>query len=469
MNDKDQKQIVVRFPPSPTGQVHIGNVRTLLFNYLYARQNNGKIVFRFEDTDKERSQAAYEQPMLDALRSLGLSWDEGPYRQSERGEIYKKYLHKLVEEGKAYEGEINAQGTGKIIRLKNEARDIIWQDLVKGEIKINTHTFIGEDGNADIVIARSIDDAIYHFTVVVDDWLMGVTHVVRGDDHISSTPRQIMILEALGANIPAYAHLPTIIGEDKKKLSKRNGTTSLQMFLDLGYTKEAMVNYLAFLGWNPGDEREFFTIDELVKEFKLEKCQKSPAQFDFKKLDNINKHYLDEYSESEYLQYIYDYLQSDLDSENSIHDTEFLEDKNKFDKIILTVMRERINKASEILDLINLGEINCFYTNLYNQELANFDKSKLLFKTQSETEMKELLNKVKSRIEESVELKSEENWTVENLKNLIFDWAGEYGRGNVMHPLRVSLSLLDKSPDPFTIMSVLGREESLRRLDLFLK
>jgi glutamyl-tRNA synthetase len=302
---KNDSGIVVRFPPSPTGEIHIGNMRTLLFNYLFARKHGGKIVFRFEDTDKERSRKEFEQGMIDGLRTLGLDFDEGPYRQTERVEIYRKYLHLLVEKGLAYEAEQNTAGTGKVIRIKNNEKDIIWNDLVKGEIIINTHTFKDESGNPDLVIARSIDDAIYHFTVVVDDWLMGVTHVIRGDDHTTSTPRQIMIIEALQKLeellheddivmpvVPTYAHLPTIVGEDKKKLSKRNGVTALKSFLDLGYLPETMVNYLALLGWNPGDEREFFTLEELVKEFSFERCQKSPAQFDFKKLDNINKHYL---------------------------------------------------------------------------------------------------------------------------------------------------------------------------------
>lgn len=441
-NADSSKQIVVRFPPSPTGEIHIGNVRTLLFNFLFARQNNGKIVFRFEDTDKERSSLDYEKPMLHALDTLGLSWDEGPYRQSERGEIYKKYLHELVEKGLAYEGEVNAAGTGKIVRLKNIERDISWNDLVKGPITINTHTFADESGNADIIIARSVDDAIYHFTVVVDDWLMGVTHVIRGDDHITSTPRQIMILEALGAPVPQYAHLPTIVGEDRKKLSKRNGTTSLQSFFDLGYLPQTMVNYLALLGWNPGDDREFFTMQELVKEFTFDKCQVSPAQFDFKKLDSINKHYLDMLPSAEYIEAVMKYFpHHELDE--------------KIKKIILLVIRERINKYSEIESLKNSGEFDFYYS------APTISAEKIIFKDQVVHEAQANLKVVHQMIEKI----EDENWTVESLKNLLWDWSATIGRGKVLHPLRMCLSGRDKSPDPFTIMSILGKAESLKRID----
>lgn len=455
--------IVVRFPPSPTGEIHIGNVRTLLFNYFFARQNNGKVVFRFEDTDKERSQAAFEEPMLKALQNLGLDWDEGPYRQSERTEIYRKYLHQLVDDGKAYLAEDNAQGTGKVVRLRNLEREIVWQDLVKGEIKINTHTFKDESGNPDIIIARSVDDAIYHFTVVVDDWLMGVTHVVRGDDHVTSTPRQIMIFEALGAPVPTFGHLPTIIGEDRKKLSKRNGTTSLQAFFDLGYLKETMVNYLALLGWNPGDEREFFSMEELIKEFSFERCQKSPAQFDFKKLDHINRHYLDLLTEEEYLKYMWNSIDSHIKWENSVRDERIFADKDLMDKIIMNVVRERVSKGAEFIDLINSGELNPYFDFTYAKDLESFDAVKLRFKTQTDDEVKIVLKQVVEKLENF-----DGQWTAEDLKTLLFDWAASVGRGQVLHPLRVVLTLKEKSPDPFTVMGILGEEESLMRIKKFI-
>lgn len=481
MNEKtSNKQIVVRFPPSPTGEIHIGNVRTLLFNFLFAKKNNGKIVFRFEDTDKERSKKDYEGPMLEALQHLGLTWDEGPFRQSERVEIYRKYLHALVEKGLAYEDVENAQGTGKIIRLKNLEREISWNDMVKGEIKINTHTFKerDEEGNftgdnaADIIIARSIDDPIYHFTVVVDDWLMGVTHVIRGDDHITSTPRQIMILEALQqleniiheenlpeVIIPTYAHLPTIIGADRKKLSKRNGTTSLKAFFDMGYLKETVVNYLALLGWNPGDEREFFTMEELVKEFSLERVQVSPAQFDFKKLDHINKHYLDKLSEDEFVSGVYEAYPTDCrDGIDS--------DKNKFRKIVLKIYRDRVSKFREVYEAGQAGESNMFHTFSYDIDFKTFDLSKLCFKNKEGVQGMDEVKKNLRMVKEKIENISPEKWTAEFLKNEIWDWSATVGRGQILHPLRMIMSLRDKSPDPFIIMDIVGKEESLRRLNL---
>lgn len=488
------KQIVVRFPPSPTGEIHIGNMRTMLFNYLFAKKNNGRIVFRFEDTDKERSKREYEQPMLDAYSNFGLSWDEGPFRQSDRTEIYKKYLKLLVENDLAYEDAENATKTGRIIRLRNIERDIVWDDLVKGVIKINTHSFKERDeaddgkdglgefsgkGSPDIIIARSIDDPIYHFTVVVDDWLMGVTHVIRGDEHITSTPRQIMILEALSklphlavhpereggsfdfdnadseppVIIPQYAHLPLIVGEDKKKLSKRNGTTSLKAFFDMGYLKETMVNYLALLGWNPGDDREFFTLEELVKEFSLERVQVSPAQFDFKKLDNINKFYLTKLTDEEFVAQTLKYFSPE--ELELIHNN--LE-TNK--KIILNVLRERVSKASEVVAAYRNQEVNMFFGMLYEMELKTFDIDKICFKGQTLDEAKENLKLVKEKIGGI----GEADWNAENLKNAIWDWSKEVGRGQVLHPLRMIMSLRDKSPDPFLIMGIIGKKESLKRL-----
>jgi glutamyl-tRNA synthetase len=478
MNNQTKEQMVVRFPPSPTGEIHIGNVRTLLFNYFFARKNNGKIVFRFEDTDKERSKKEYEQPMLDALKSLGLSWDNmgSEYRQSERTEIYRKYLHLLIESGLAYEAEpssaLAAAGkAGKVVRLKNIEREIVWNDLVKGEIKINTHTFKerDEEGNftgenaADIIIARSIDDPIYHFTVVVDDWLMGITHVIRGDDHITSTPRQIMILEALqqldpSVIIPQYAHLPTIIGEDKKKLSKRNGNTSLQKYLDEGYLKETLVNYLAFLGWNPGGERELFSLEELVQEFSLEKCQKSPAQFDILKLNNINKHYLSKLSDEEFFAGVFNLLPDEYKKMEGA-------DLEKFKKIVLKVYRERVSRFQEVMDADASGENNMFFESSYGKDFESFDLNKICFKNK---DGQQTLDEAKSNlklVKEKIENISEDSWTSDNLKNEIWDWSATVGRGQILHPLRMIMSLKEKSPDPFTIMDIIGKVESLKRIN----
>jgi glutamyl-tRNA synthetase len=296
-----QKQIVVRFPPSPTGEWHFGNVRTFVFNYLFAKKNDGKIVMRFEDTDTARNKPGADISQLEILKALGMDFDEGPYYQSQRIEIYKKELHRLIARGKAYEAEMNAAGTGKIIRLKNPGKNISWTDLVKGEISIDTKSFADEEGNIDFVIARSADDPLYHFTVVVDDWLMGVTHVLRGEDHTTSTPRQILILEALGAEVPEYGHFPTILGENKKKLGKRNGAIPVREYLENGYLPDALLNAISLLGWNPGGEQEIFTRQELIEKFSLNRVQQSAAVFTGDKLDHINKEHIKFLSDNEFI------------------------------------------------------------------------------------------------------------------------------------------------------------------------
>src|SRR3989338_10065153 len=260
MQDKNQK-IITRFPPSPTGPLHIGNVRTALFNYFFARQNGGQFIVRVEDTDKVRSKKEYELGMLDSLKWLGLSRDGQLWHQSERVEIYKKYLRKLIDEGKAYVSQDTEGDNKEVIRFKNPNKVITFTDLVRGEISFDTSDL------KDFVIARNVDDPLYHLTVVVDDHEVGVTHIIRGDDGISNTPRQILLQEAIGATRPQYAHVPLILAPDKSKMSARHGATSLRDFRAKGYLPEAIINYLALLGWNPGTDQEIFTIAELIEEF----------------------------------------------------------------------------------------------------------------------------------------------------------------------------------------------------------
>ena len=281
-----QEKIIVRIPPSPTGYFHIGRARTALFNYLYAKKNGGEIVFRLEDTDKERSKKEYEEDIIEALKWLGISYDQGPFRQSERTEIYKSYIQKMLDNGTAYVSEEPEGENKEVIRFKNPNKVITFTDLVRGEISFDTSDL------KDFVIARNINDPLYHLTVVVDDHEMGVTHVIRGDDGISNTPRQILLQEAIGATRPQYAHVPLILAPDKSKMSARHGATSLRDFRALGYLPEAMVNYLALLGWNPGTDKEIFTMKELIEEFDLSKIQKGGAIFDLKKLDWVNKEHI---------------------------------------------------------------------------------------------------------------------------------------------------------------------------------
>ena len=461
-----RKQKVVRFPPSPTGEWHFGTVRTFVHNYLFAKQNGGKIVMRFEDTDKARNKPESYQQQLDVLKRLGLNFDEGPFRQSERTEIYSKYLKKLVEEGKAYEAEENESKTGRVIRLKNVERDIIWNDLVKGEIKINTHSFkerddagnFSEEGNTDLVIARSMNDALYHFTVCVDDYLMGITHVLRGEDHVTSTPRQIIILEALGADIPQYGHLPTVWGEDKQKLSKRKGAKAVREYLDAGYLPDAILNQIALLGWNPGDNQEIFKREDLIKVFSLGRVQKHPAIYEDKKLDFINKGHLKFLSDEEFVQGVINAFPEDC--REGIN-----KNIEKARKIYLKVYRERISKFSEVAEAAKNGENNCFYDFSWNEDFKNFDLQNICFKNKDGMQSLEQAKENLKLVKENIQNIPDPDWTIESLKNIIWDWSGTVGRGQILHPLRMIMSLKEKSPDPFTIMEIVGKEESLRRLN----
>ena len=264
--------------PSPTGNFHVGGARTALFNFLFAKQNNGKFILRIEDTDKERSKKEFEDDIFESLEWLGLKYDEF-YRQSERGEIYRNYVEKMLNNDSVYEAE------DKVIRFRNPNKKIKFNDLVRGEIEFDTTEL------KDFVIAKSVDEPLYHLAVVIDDFESGITHVIRGEDHISNTPRQILIQEAIGAPRPLYAHLPLILAQDRSKLSKRKHgeSVSLDYYRHKGYSRDAIINYLALLGWNPGTEQEIFTLPELINVFDLERVHKGGAIFDEKKLAWVNR------------------------------------------------------------------------------------------------------------------------------------------------------------------------------------
>ena len=277
----------VRFAPSPTGYLHVGGARTALFNWLFARRHGGTFVLRIEDTDTERSSWEMVAGIVEGLRWLGLDWDEGPdvggphapYFQSQRLEIYREHAQRLVDEGKAYADE-------GAIRFRVPAGQTRFDDLVHGPVKFeNEHI-------ENFVILRSDRHPTYHLSVVVDDIDMAITHVVRGDDHVSNTPKQVLLYEAFGRPVPAFAHVPLILGPDKKRLSKRHGATSVMEYPRLGYLPEAMVNFLSLLGWNPGGDQEVFTRDELVALFTLEGISGGNAVFNPEKLDWFNQQHI---------------------------------------------------------------------------------------------------------------------------------------------------------------------------------
>lgn len=328
-------KVRVRFAPSPTGHLHVGNARTALFNWLFARQAGGTMILRVEDTDVARSEARFESQLLDDLKWMGLDWDEGPdlggpyapYRQSDRLAIYREHAERLVSEGKAYlcfcsqeelerdreeklknqlppiySGKCRAldpaeaqrrriSGEAAAIRLRIPEHPIRFHDIVHGDVEFASEVV------SDPIILRSSGIPVYNYVVVVDDALMHITHVIRGDDHLSNTPKQVALYEALGWPVPQFAHLSTILGADRERLSKRHGATSIANFRDMGVLPEALMNYLALLGWAPsGGTREIFTPEELKKEFSLERVTPSPAVFDMEKLYWLNRHYIKESS-----------------------------------------------------------------------------------------------------------------------------------------------------------------------------
>jgi glutamyl-tRNA synthetase len=432
----EDKQIVTRFAPSPTGLLHAGNYRTAVFSYLYARRYGGKFLLRIEDTDKERSKEEYAENILESLAWLSLEFDNADSiaRQSERSAIYKKYLEQLLAEDKAYlsKEEVKKEGDrSEVIRFRNPNKVVSFQDLVRGQISMDTSDL------GDFVIAKSIDEPIFHLAVVVDDFEMGITHIVRGEDHISNTPRQILIQEAIGAPTPKYAHLPLVLAPDRTKLSKRKGALAITEYRDRGYLPDALLNFMAMLGWNPGTEQEIFSKAELVQIFDLAQVQKGGAIFDETKLNWYNREYLRRLSPTEFLTAAEPFL---AEVKKLPHYSDEMLKK------IVPILLERIYTLSELRSMYDSGDIQYYF--------------------EAPAVTKELLKSPEYLADTAALLKqiAPENWTVEGIKSAIWDFATEKGRGLVLWPLRVALSGKEKSPDPFTLAAILGPAETLKRI-----
>lgn len=468
----------VRIAPSPTGYLHLGTIRTALFNYLFAKKEKGSFIVRIEDTDKERSLPIFEQDILDGLKNLGLEWDEGPdkggayspYRQSERKDIYKSYIQKLLDEKRAYwcfctREELEAQkqamlssgvfpkyggvcrhlspeeqeqkrkeGRSGVIRLVVPANvDIEFTDIIRGKISVNSDTM------GDFVIAREVDDPLYNFAVVVDDDQMNITHVIRGEDHISNTPRQILIARALGIVEPKYAHLPLILAPDRTKMSKRKMETSFNEYLKEGYLPEAIINFLALLGWHPEDERELFSLEEIVEEFSLKRVQKAGAIFNTEKLDWFNAEYIKKLPIGILMERMDRYI------------PEHWKENPKLLEKALEVERPRLKKLSEF-------EANARF--FFEQE--SYEPELLLWGDMTKEKAREHLALVVDIVKD-LDIKK---FNQETIESAIAPLAQERGRGDVLWPLRVALSGRKNSPGPFEILWVLGKEESLRRMEI---
>ncbi len=455
-------KVVVRFAPSPTGFLHLGGARTALFNYLFAKKNNGQFILRIEDTDLVRSKKEFEQDIKDSLEWLGLKWDKIFY-QSQRKEIYRKFLEQLLEEGKAFYcnhqkraaddgfsgphfcslrdkcGEKPRFNDRFIIRFKTpRGRDIVFNDIIRGRITVNTETL------GDFAIARSLKEPLYNFAAMIDDWQMKISHIIRGEDHISNTPKQILLYEAFKVEkLPLYAHLPLILGKDYSKMSKRHGDTALHIYKQKGFLPEAIINFLVFLGWNPKNDREIFSLQELEREFILKDVQKKGAIFNLDKLLWFNRNYIRKKNLEELI---------DLTRESFVK-----EYGSKFDLAFLArVIEIERERANTIVDIVKNSH--------YLFRVPHYSRDLLLWKEMDFNDVKRALLYAKELINK---LSNTESDNRDKLKEVFLREAGIFDgdRGRLLWPLRVALSGLKTSASPFEIVYVLGKDESLSRID----
>jgi len=497
------KKVRVRIAPSPTGPLHIGTARSALFNYLFAKKNKGSFILRIEDTDLKRSDLRWIQDIMEELKWLGLDWQEGPdidgkygpYKQSQRLDIYEKYIKILLDENKAYycfcsEEELEAisqeqmargvspRYNGKcanlskeeakklldknkpsVIRFKIENKKINFIDLIRGKVEFNTGLL------GDVIIAKNSKTPLYNFAVVIDDYEMQISHIIRGEDHISNTPKQILMQKALGFDQPIYAHLPLILAPDRTKLSKRYGTISISDYRKQGYLPEALINFMVHLGWNSGTKKEIFTLSSLVREFSLEKVQRSGAIFDVKKLDFINSFYIREKPIEKLTKLCLSYLIT----------AKLIQKYSGGYKIsgtgqeillvtlqkIIEVYKLRLKKLSEIVEL----------TDFFFEEKLDYKKGMLKWQQMGDLDIKDSLLTSEKILSEINPLTGQ--WNTKNLeKELIaeavrFNFKKSYpeiNRGFLLWPLRVALSGKQASASPFEIAEILGKEKTLERI-----
>jgi glutamyl-tRNA synthetase len=411
----------VRFAPSPTGALHIGGARTALYNWLLARGSGGTFVLRIEDTDRERSTKENIDHILEAMEWLGLDYDEGPISQAERLDRHKAEIDRLLKDGHAYEDEGAVR-----LRVPDEGATTV-TDVIRGEI-VFEHQAID-----DFVIARSDGSPLYNLAVAVDDHDMGITHVVRGADHISNTPRQLMIMKALGAEPPVFAHLPLLHGTDGKKLSKRHGAASAQELRDLGYLPEAVINYLSLLGWGYDDTTTFFTIAELQEKFTLERVSKSPAVFDEQKLRWMNGHYIREMPADQLAQRVADFTGRTLDQ---------VEDAVK-------VSQEKMQTLTDFEKLCGW-----LYRDVYDYDEKAWRKT---MKDGSSERLEQ------SRAALAVLDPWDETTIQEALDGVVERLDAKPGQ--IFQPIRVALTGNTVSPGIYESVALLGKEETLSRID----
>ncbi len=472
-----------RFAPSPTGYLHVGNARTAIFNYLLARKNNGQFILRIEDTDFERSKKEYEDAIIKDLKWLGLEWDEGPdtknqpygpYRQSERFEIYKEFTQKLLKEGKAYkcyctpeeldqmrkeclakgkmpkyngrcrnltESEIRKfenEGRKPTIRFKvEEGLNIVINDLIRGKVEFNSSNIGG-----DFIIVRSDGVPVYNYIVVIDDYLMKITHVIRGEDHLSNTPKQILVAKALQIPIPEYAHHPLILGPDRTKLSKRHGITSVAKYREEGYLPEALFNYLSLLGWSSEDGKEIFSKEELIKLIDIKRIGKSAAIFDFNKLKWLNGIYIRNYDLKKLKDLIVEYL------------------KEKYD--VSSYSEEWLLKFTEVIrgNLEVLSDVKNWAPIFFEDEIVYDEDAINILK---DSEINKIIEKIKEKLNNVEELDDESY--VRIFKEIIKE-TGIKGKRLFM-PVRALITGKTTGPDLQQTLILIGKGKILKRIERF--
>ncbi len=435
--------VVTRFAPSPTGLLHAGNYRTAIFAYLFARHHGGTNILRIEDTDRERSKKEYEDNILESLAWLGIEHDQF-MRQSEHSSRHADVLKSLIENGHAYVSKESPRDEGErseVIRFKNPKKKITFTDVVRGAITMDTSDL------GDFVIAKSMHEPIFHLVNVADDIEQGVTHIVRGEDHVSNTPRQLLIFEALGATPPVYIHLPLVLAPDRTKLSKRKGALPLLEYRDRGYVPQALFNYLSLLGWNPGTDEELLSKSELIERFTEDQIQKSPAIFDDQKLKWFNREYMLRLDTPSFWEHAEEFL-----SEETVT---MLDAKGIWESVV-PVMRERSHTFMDVRAMDENGDIRCFY------ETPTYDPALLLWK-------KDLVReRTAARLAKATDLLrniDSSSWNRESIESTLMPLAEAEGKGEVLWPVRVALSGRDKSPDPFTIAGIIHKDETIHRLE----
>lgn len=499
------KKVVTRFAPSPTGFMHVGGVRTALYAWAFAQKHGGTFILRIEDTDKEREVAGSIEHIIESLKWLGINWQEGPdiggphapYIQSERLESYRKYAHQLIEKGLAYadpytqeeleafraqaEAEkkpflyrdhrpenppvwIDKDGERKPLRLKiTDPKTTVWKDLVRGELSA------GPEALDDFILIKSDGYPTYNFAHIIDDLEMGVTHIFRADEFISSTPKFLALYDALGLTEtrPEFATLPPIMAPDgKKKLGKRDGAKDILAYRNEGYLPEAIVNFLAFIGWNPGDEREIMSPEEIVKSFDVSHVQVAGGKLNEEKLLWTNKEHLNLLDDTTFTNLLYTYLTAYVDIDTRQEIATLLESKRAS---VLPILRERLTFFGEIKHMLYEGELS-FISQTPYWESANISMlicPEKMWKNGVGDKITVDTNSTKQILSQVLELIKTYtgSWNKEDLKNHLWPFAEHEGRGVVLWPLRVSLSGKEKSPDPFIMMEILGKETVQNRIE----